>query len=169
MKKLIFGLTIFLGYCCSDGDLEIETIDFDSVGIQQCGSVTTDTRILFKINGDEALVLTLQAGVLKNEVSTETIQSTVPGQSEITYRIFDGTVNSGYFCDDIPPVAPVVTEEITAEDGLVLINTVATEDSSFEHTIQLQGISLVNNQGERITDLTINDFGSVVTTSSTED
>ena len=166
MKKvaLIFVLTVWWG--CSDGDLEIETIDFDSVSIEQCGTVTTDTRIFFKRNGSEALILNLQNGLLSNEASTEVIESSIPGQSSLTYRIFSDNVNSGYFCDAFPPATPIVVEEIEAEDGQVLITTVEIDSVTFEHTIQLQGISLVNDQGERITDLTISDFGSITTTSN---
>ena len=151
---------------CSDGDLQIETIDFSNATVQYCGSsVSTGTTIFFKINSDEALILSLQSGLLKNTPSAGTISSAVPGQSKITYRIFSDAVTKGYFCDAIPPSTPVVEEEITAEAGEVLLTTVQnTADTTlYEHTIQLNGISLVNDKGERITDLNINDFGTVTT------
>lgn len=166
MKKMGFVLLIFLFLGCSDGDLEIETIDFDSVGVEQCGTVSTSTQVFFKINGDEALILNLQSGVLNNEATTDTLSSSIPGQSSLTYRIFNETVSSSYFCADFPPASPTVTEEIEATDGQVLISTVEIDSVTFEHTIQLQGITLENAQGERITDLTINDFGTVTTTSN---
>ncbi|MET1259965.1 hypothetical protein ABV409_11505 [Flagellimonas sp. DF-77] len=166
MKKLLGLLALVTMFSCSDGDLQIETIDFDSVSIQQCGTVDTTTVLFFKINADQALILNLQSGLLSNEATTESISSSVPGQSQVTYRIFSETVTSNYFCDDIPPVTPVVTEEIEAEDGEVLITTVANETGAFEHTIQLQNITLVNDQGERITDLTISEFGTVTTTAN---
>ena len=166
MKKFLslLGITVFL-FNCSDGDLQIETIDFDSVTAQNCGTLTTSTRVFFKINDDEALILNLASGLIKNEASTETISSAI-GASTLTYRIFSDAVSSGYFCDEIPPVEPVVTEEIEATGGNVLINTVAIDSVTFEHTIQLQDITLVNEQGERITDLTITDFGTVQTSSN---
>lgn len=166
MKKLFIAPIFMLLMCCSDGDLDIETIDFDSAAVEQCGTVSTTTRIFFKRNGDEALILNLQSGLLKNEATTETISSTVPGQSTLTYRIFNENISSSYFCADIPPATPLVSEEIAAEDGQVLITTVAVDETTFEHTIQLQGISLVNAQGERITDLSINDFGTITTTTN---
>ena len=71
MKKylLISCLLLFIG--CDDGDLQIETVDFDSIEtIQTCGSVSpTASNVLFKINSDEALILTLPTGLLKNEVT----------------------------------------------------------------------------------------------------
>jgi hypothetical protein len=163
-----FSGLLFLGLIlgCSDGDLQIETIDFDSAPIQYCGTApTTDTNILFKISNDEALILNLQDGLLVNEASDGTVSSTVPGQSNVTYRIFSDNVTKSYFCDDIPPADPTVMEEIAAVAGEVLVTTVqsATDTTAYVHTIELSGISLVNDQGERITDLRINNFGTVTT------
>lgn len=167
MKKIfcITGLFAFLS--CSDGDLQIETIDFDSVNVDFCTDpVATASNVLFKINGDEALILTLPSGVLNNGVVGETISTTsaVPGESQLLYRIFSANVSDTYFCSTIPLATPTVTEEIEAEDGSILITSVANADSTaFTHIIELSGISLVNSTGERITDLTINDFGEVTT------
>lgn len=154
-------------FACSDGDLQIETIDFDSVSVQFCTAPQTTTKnILFKINEDEALIMELQSGVLNKGVvgQTVTTQSSVPSQTQITYRIFSDNVSKAYFCDDIPPVTPNVVEEIEAEDGTVIIETTAdAENTNFVHTISLSGISFVNSKGERITNLTIDEFGEVTT------
>lgn len=163
--KQIFLFCIVCFLCsCSDGDIQIETLDFDSVTAQTCDAITTDTQLFFKINDDEAIILTLQSGVLKNEVTTENIISTVPSQSKIIYRIFTDKVSKGYFCDEIRPISPDVLQEIEAESGEVIISTVAGDNGSFVHTISLQNISLVAANGNRITDQTINEFGTVTTT-----
>ncbi len=168
MKKciLLIAIPFFLG--CGDGDLQIEAIDFDSVAVQSCETpVANAQNILFKINEDEALIMTLQSGALNNGViGTDTVEtmSTVPSQTQLLYRIFSSNVTTSYFCSDFPPVEPLVTDEIEAQDGAVIVNTIMNADTTaFVHTIQLSGITLVNSQGERITDLTINDFGEVTT------
>ena len=172
MKKIFVALsTILLSFSCSDGDLQIETIDFDDVSMQDCSEIdVTSTNVFFKINSTEALILELQSGALNNGNSTtDTVETTsaIPGSSQLTYRIFSDNVSSTYFCDDIPPATPTVIEEIDAIDGSVIIKSIANADSTaFSHTIQLSGISLVNDAGERITDLTINDFGELTTTIS---
>lgn len=152
---------------CSDGDLQIETIDFDSIALQFCTAPqTTAKNIMFKINDDEALILELQSGVLNRGVVGETVttESTVPGQSQVTYRIFSDGISNSYFCDDIPLTEPTVVDEIEAQDGTVIIETVANEDNTeFVHTIRLSGISFVTDTDERITDLTISEFGEVTT------
>jgi hypothetical protein len=151
---------------CNDGDLQIETIDFDSAAPQFCESeVTVASSIFFKLNSTEALILDLQSGVLKNEPSEGQIVSTVPGQSKITYRTFSDNVGKNYFCDEIPLTSPTVLEEIEAEGGEVFITTVQSESDTtkYDHTIEFSGISLVNSKGERITDLSINNFGTITT------
>ncbi|MEN8788926.1 MAG: hypothetical protein ABF295_05380, partial [Flavobacteriaceae bacterium] len=90
---------------------------------------------------------------------------TVPGQSQVSYRTFSDDVSTNYFCDQVPPATPVVIEEIIAEGGEVLVTTIQSESDTtiYEHTIELQDITLVNSRGERITNLSIDQFGTIVT------
>jgi len=165
MKKMSFLTALLLLLSCDDGDLQIETIDFDSVNAQTCETVTIDTKIFFKINDDEALILELEGGKLLNEASTETIESSIGSGSELTYRLFSESVSSTYFCSDVPETTPSVTTEIKAKSGKILITTVGVETDTitFEHTIRLSGVSLVTDTGSRNTDITINEFGIVTT------
>lgn len=166
--RILFAFAILvLINSCSDGDIQIETIDFDSASLEFCDTeITTSSTVFFKLNTSEALILELQSGVLKNEASDGTISSTVPGQSQITYRTFSDNISKAYFCDEIPPTTPTVIEEILAEGGEVFITTLqnATDTTKYDHTIEFSGISLVRDNGERITDLTINNFGTITTT-----
>ena len=165
MKKyLIIGCSL-LFFACNDGDLQIETVDFDSItNVQNCGTLSTTTsNVVFKINGDESLIITLAGGLLKNEVTTTDRESLVPGNSQVSYRIFSDNVTSAYFCDSPPPLIPIVSEEIEAEGGSVFITTTQTDSVTFLHTIKLSGITFVNENGSRITDLQINEFGTVTT------
>lgn len=169
MGKYFFLVLCSLAlFACSDGDLQIETIDFDSVSLQYCTAPsTTSKNILFKINDNEALILELQSGVLNKGVVGDTIvtESTVSSQSQVTYRIFSDDVSKNYFCDDIPTVDPVVVDEVEAQDGMVIIETYAdAEGTNFVHNISLSGISFVTGSGERITNLNISAFGEVTTT-----
>ncbi len=153
-------------FACNDGDLQIETVDFDSIEtVQSCNDISATTEnVLFKINGDEALILNLPSGLLKNEVSTTEIESIIPGNSQISYRIFSETVTSSYFCDSPPPLTPIVLEEIEAEAGSIFVTTTTEDDITYTHNIQLSGITFLNENGSRITDLQVNEFGTVTTT-----
>jgi len=168
MKNLLTFLLFLTLYSCDDGDLTIETIDFDDIDMDYCdATVTTNTTLFFKISGNEALILTMASGTLKNEASDGEVEYPISSTTTLTYRDFSDDVSSGYFCNQIPTTEPTVIEEIEAESGSVLITTleiVDGENISYEHTIRLSGITLINeSNGQRITDLRINDFGSVTT------
>lgn len=165
MKK---NFTLLLFACllsCDDGDLAIETVDFDSITtVQTCGTVSaTASNLLFKINGSEALILELPAGLLKNEISAGVITSVISSTTTLTYRIFNDDVSQAYFCNTIPPTSPTVSEEVTAEEGSIFVTTTSTDDETFTHLIELSGISFITADGSRITDLQIDAFGTVTT------
>ncbi len=166
MKRiLLFGLLAFF-IACDDGDLQIETLDFDSASIQYCEAVSAETaNTLFKLNDTEALILELPIAALKNEVSTTEIEYAVSesGPAKITYRIFSDKITKNYFCDEIPLTEPTVIDEIIAEGGTVLITTTKEDNKTFEHEIKLSSISLVTSEDSRITNLRIDDFGPVTT------
>jgi hypothetical protein len=168
MKNLLTFLLCLTLYSCDDGDLTIETIDFDDIEIDYCdATVSTSTTLFFKINGNEALILTLASGTIKNEASDGEVEYPISSSTTLTYRDFSDDVSSGYFCDQIPTTEPTVIEEIEAQSGSVLISTVEIIDGetiSYEHTIRLSEITLINaSNNQRITDLSINEFGTVTT------
>ena len=150
---------------CSDGELQIENIDFDDVALQVCGTPTTDTQLLFKLKESEALILELQSGLLRNEVTGDTLESPIPSQSKLIYRIFSEDVKDSYFCDAVPPVAPKVVEEVPSEAGTVLIYTSQnpSDTTKFEHQIWFENVTFVNAAGERLTKLTVDQFGTLTT------
>jgi hypothetical protein len=166
VRRGIFILlfTVLLG--CSEGELQIETIDFDEVGMSFCGSASTQTELFFKLKDFDALILNLDNSLIRNETSTDTLRSSIPGGSEVLYRLFDGTVSAAYFCDLVPPLTPVVVEEIPGQSGEVLVFTTrsTTDTTLFEHSIRLKNVSFVNEEGERLTNISVDDFGSFVTT-----
>jgi hypothetical protein len=167
MKKFLFYGFLMLFISCDDGDLQIETLDFDSVTIQNCDAITVDiANVLFKLNATEALILELPAGSIKNEVSEGVKEYSVAssGPTKVSYRTFSDTVSNNYFCSNIPLTTPDVVEEIIAQGGSIFITTVLNADGvTYEHTIELSSISLVTSNDTRITDLSINNFGTVTT------
>lgn len=161
---------LMLLFSCNDGDLQIETLDFDSASIQACDSPidVEQTTLFFKIQGAETLILDLQSGLLENTTSEiSTISSTIPGESQLTYRFFSDDVTSAYFCGDIPPATPTVLDEIEAENGIVNITSTASSVTSttktYTHEIIITDLTLVNNLNERLTDESGLDYGDVTT------
>jgi len=174
MKKIRLIILIFGFFACDDGDLQIETLDFDSVDPQTCETLTAEDAngyLIFKINGDEALILELPSTAFKNEVRNDTLNVAATGSTKITYRIFDDTVSNEYFCSTVPLGSPILIEEILAqqsENSKIIISTTTEDNSAFSHAISLSGISLETGAGQRITDLRINEFGTVTTQAPAE-
>lgn len=170
MNKLLLYVALILLFACDDGDLQIETLDFDNASIQHCDPVEVDLpNVLFKLNSTEALILELPSGSIKNEMTEGSLIYLVSasGPAKITYRTFSDKVATNYFCADIPLSTPTVLDEIIAKGGEVLITTTLNADEvTYEHTIELSGISLVTSTNTRITDLSIDNFGTVTTTLS---
>jgi hypothetical protein len=166
MKKATIILLLALGLSCSKGELQITSIDFESAALQYCATPTIETQLLFKLNDREALVLQLAPGLLRNENSDGIIESVIPASSKLSYRIFNDKVTSNYFCDLLPPAKPVVVKDLQAEVGRVRIETIQNQEdpNQFDHIISLQGISFVNAKGERLTNLSVEDFGVLTTT-----
>lgn len=169
LKNLVLTFSLLVFFACDDGNLQIETLDFDSANIEVCDDnpvMAEVANVLFKLNDTEALILELPADAILNEVSTTEIERTVSasGPAKVTYRIFSDQVSNDYFCSDIPLTTPTVVEEIIAEGGTVFITTTLSSDATnYEHSITLSGISLVTSENDRITDLSINNFGTVTT------
>ena len=164
IRKLFLAvLLLSLFISCSDGDITIQNISFNEIGIESC-TQTTATTLLFKINDTESLALQLPEGLLKNSVSEQTIQSSIPNQTTLNYRIFSEGISASYYCSVLPEIGINVVKDANATAGTVFINTSLSEDgNNFKHEIQLSGVSFIDQDGKRITDVNLNDFGVFTT------
>ena len=122
MKKLIVLVSsIFMLQACDDGDITLESFNFDTVNIQEC----TDNNLIFKINDDEMLLLNIPASSFVNietpDGSPRTV--TVNSTNQIIYRIYSGNVTDDSVCNLIPPASPIVQEEWIATGGTIEIIT----------------------------------------------
>lgn len=116
MKKL-FGLLVcvllFTG--CDDGDIVLQSFDFDAASIQKC----TDKDLLFKINGEELLLLDIAPENFPDEITEPDSPRivTISSTNRVLYRKYNGTVGSTTICSDVPPASPAVSSEWTAAAG----------------------------------------------------
>ncbi|WP_373517609.1 hypothetical protein [Pricia sp.] len=170
MKKILF-LALLIGLSsCDDGDLQIEEVDFEAANIESCPGLAdpTQTTFFFKIDEDEALLLNLAGGLINNETSEPgTLASTIPEPSNLIYRFFSDNVTSAYFCDAIPPLEPSVVKENLATAGNIIVDTkvdtLTAETKDYRHTISITDLSLNNDQGEQLTDLSTLVYGDFIT------
>ena len=97
-------------------------------------------------------------------MSEHTIQSSIPNQATLNYRIFSEDISASYYCSVLPEIGVNVIKDANATAGTIFINTSLSEDgNSFEHEIQLSGVSFTDQDGKRITDVNLNDFGIFTT------
>lgn len=154
MRQWLWLCLVAILCSCDDGDLEIKEIDFDEVVLNSCTS-DISAVVFFKLKEDESLILILQDGILQNVQDGE-VSSDIPSQSRFYYRFFDSTVSSAYFCDEIPPAAPLVEKEIEATGGTLIINTIEEDlgDGTFayHHTFTIENLIVTNENGEQLVD-----------------
>ena len=127
--SLIFAATIL--FSCDDGEIIVTDFNFENPQLQRCGD--DEAHVLFKINNtgvNEAIAFRFNRDTPEpGFFATEEGQFTIPinETNQIVYRVFDGEVSNSYFCNEIPPVSPRVTEEYrSTTGGEVVITTTLT-------------------------------------------
>lgn len=169
MKKYasLFLLALFLNGC-DDGDLTVDTIDFDSVTPVSCvdfneNSTSNDPTIIYKLKSQEALILQLpKTEGLVNDPG-EVLYDIDENQYRVLYRAYNGTVAKDNICGTIPPSTPNVTEEWTGTAGKIRITTAqvttdpdedgATRIKAYNHTIRFENITFLKPSGPQIEEL----------------
>ncbi len=118
----------FLLSSCDDGDIIVTDFDFENQQLQWCGDL--ESHVLFNINNslvNEAIAFRFDLDTPELRFFTQEVgQISIPINStnRIVYRVFNGQVENSYFCNEIPPVSPNVTEEYrSTTGGQVIITT----------------------------------------------
>ncbi len=173
MKRILILVLPLLFLSCNDGELQIEALDFDAASVEFCVTASDDkltNTFFFKIQGDEALLLTMGTGQFKNTTSLDgsiTSNLSAGANPKLIYRLFTGTVNKGYFCDAIPAAEPGVVKENSASGGTVTVTTsvskVGKSNKTYTHNMAINDLSLTNELGERLTDTSTLDYGNFTT------
>jgi hypothetical protein len=144
---------------CDDGNLTLETINFEDVATQSC----TDNNIIYKLKEKEALLLEIPKTTFVNN-------PTIPGTpaifeinnttNRVVYRFYNGTVVADNICNTIPPALPNVTDQWTATSGKIeIITTTITEPGSvtgstkitgYNHNIAFSNITFAKTSGTQV-------------------
>ena len=130
MKKICFLSLLILNFSCDDGDFDVPSFDFDDVSLSNCGDV-----VLHKISssGTEALILKLDenntdGNLFKTARSNEAYAISSASSNNFLYRIFEDRVSNDYFCQEIPPIKPIVLKEWNGEGTLFVTNEITLDD-----------------------------------------
>lgn len=150
MKKLIVLVaSVFMLQACDDGDITLESFNFDTVSVQNC----SDNNLVFKINDNELLLLNIPATSFANEETPDGSPRivTVSSTNQIIYRLYSGDVSSSTICSILPPASPVVEKEWNATGGTIEIITNALYASDgititgYTHNIKFVNVNFSNS------------------------
>ncbi len=179
--KRVFSLLVFvlLLNSCDDGNLTLETIDFETATTNEC----TTNNIIYKLKEKEALLLEIPKTIFVNEPSDidaatgayiPTVIDINNSTNRVIYRFYNGNVASDNICNTIPPAAPYVTEQWTASSGKIEITTTtittagpiigSTTITGFNHHIVFKNITFEKENGPQRYETFV--FGDYITTST---
>ena len=173
MKRIVGLLALLLLLNgCDDGNLVLETINFEDAITQSCST----NNILYKLKEKEALLLEIPTSSFTNEpteIGTPT-EITIGGSNRMVYRFYNGTVAANNICETIPPATPSVTDQWTATGGTIQIITTAikttnttdnsTRISGYNHNIVFKNITFTKANGTQVYETF--PFGDYVTTTT---
>jgi len=159
MKKVVSLLVfVMLLNSCDDGNLILETIDFESTTTQSCST----NNILFKLKDKEALLLEIPKSSFPNEPTPVDLPTeiNIGGSNRVVYRSYNVTVATNNICETIPPASPTVVDQWTASAGTIQIITTAikttntTENSTritgYNHNIVFKNITFAKTNGTQV-------------------
>ena len=119
-------VSVLLLTSCDDGDIIIDSFNFDTAQVQKC----TTSNTLYKISDNEALVFVTPESSFPNETQTETIS--IGGGNSITYRKYAAAVATSSICET--PMQ-TVTEEWNCIGGDIEIKSTPIYDSATPNKI----------------------------------
>ena len=167
MKKIIVLLaSVFMLQACDDGDITLESFNFDTVTVQNC----TTNNLVYKINRNELLLISIPETNFPNEVTVVGSPRivNVNAENRIVYRLYSDNVTSTTICSVLPPASPVVQKEWNATGGTIEIisNAIYAADETtitgYTHNIKFVNVNFANP--ENSFSFTEYIFGNYVTT-----
>ena len=157
MKKFIVLIVCsFIFNSCNDGEIKLATFNFDpAAAINSC---SPNNGLFFKVKNNEALILKTPISTFANTVTaTNSPRSIViNGSNQVIYRSFNSLISSSYFCGNLPPASPSVTEEWNASNGIAgtsglievttsqIINPTTNDITGYNHYVEFKNITFSN-------------------------
>jgi len=119
MKRFL-GLLLctLLFISCDDGDIKLDTFNFDpATAINDCD---VNNGLFFKVKNNEALILQTPISTFANLVTAASTPRTVliSSANKVVYRLFNSIISNAYFCASFPPASPSVSDEWNAAAGV---------------------------------------------------
>lgn len=158
MKRFIGILCCAIAFsACDDGDLVVDTINFDEITTSTCGDAN---NLLFKLKDSESLILNVPAENFKEDATADNapielnINTTT---NQVVYNFYDGKVASANICDLLRPKSPNIVTQWNASSGIVQITTETVKSSNdtdestkitgYKHNIIFKNITFAKGDG----------------------
>jgi hypothetical protein len=150
MKKMFLFFITIISVSCDNGDFIIPSFTFSET-VNSCG-----TYVVYRTNSDktEALILQLNTTLIQNAVTTSSPRTLNITESNTQYRIFDGAIESNYFCQSVPPTSPNTIKTwtgITGTDSYIYVTTEKVFNANdvltgYKHIINIHNLRLINGE-----------------------
>ncbi len=156
MKRILGLLAIVLFFnACDDGELTVDTIDFDDVPVQKC----SQKEILYKISDSKMLILAIPLDNFENDETPDDdpIEVEITGDIQVVYRQYNGAPTLANICDVVTAATPNLVEEWNAISGIIQITSTAiksvnsttgiTQITGYKHYIEFKDITFLKPDG----------------------
>src|SRR6478609_1684678 len=123
MKRFLGILICVIAFSgCDDGDLIVETINFDEIATSTCGE---NNNLLFKLKEGEALILNVPEETFVEQATpgNDPIKLDIDKTNQVVYNFYTGKVAAANICDLIPPANPSIKTQWNATSGVIEITT----------------------------------------------
>jgi len=136
--------------------------------VEQC---PTSKQIYNYVSGESLTLDNIESGLIINtETPLNTPRTGLIGsvKNKLTYRLYNGIITSGYFCNTTVPLLPTISEEWNAVDGvsgvsgIIEVTTIKSGTTAYKHTIVIKNATLTrDNSSFKLGDSYI--YGDLIT------
>jgi len=136
--------------------------------VEQC---PTSKQIYNYVSGESLTLDNIESGLIINtETPLNTPRTGLIGsvKNKLTYRLYNGIITSGYFCNTTVPLLPTISEEWNAVDGvsgvsgIIEVTTIKSGTTAYKHTIVIKNATLMkDNSSFKLGDSYI--YGDLIT------
>jgi len=131
MKRFVYLILMIVAVIgCQDGDIITNTFNFDDTELEFCGG--PGGYLFFKLNEAKTESISVRLGNSGQLFTApDTLEVTLNGTSNYAnFRIYNGSIEADYFCNEVPPTSPRVATEYVANSGVARLITVTTYDDN---------------------------------------
>ena len=165
--KSVLSLILVLLFLnsCDDGNISVISFDFSTSKAQSCNMGVEGKFFIFSKQDKRTFIIQTSELNFANEVTPDGAPKTIlinETNNKVIYREYSDKIVDATICSAIPPISPIVTKELIAIGGSIVITTtpITSENTSngssritgYNHEIYFQNIRFNNGNTEQTND-----------------